>query len=107
MGSPTENSDAEKVSSSAPAIAGAGALVRQYFEEGWYPSGTEQPADALDPSGALVKAVLLQASRLRARNTSGYADRLDFDTAGVITPQVGVDRDFWQLVGRYEQKGVV
>jgi subtilisin family serine protease len=49
-------------SMAAPAIAAAGALVRQYFEEGWYPSGVRQAADVIRPSGALVKAVLLNSA---------------------------------------------
>jgi hypothetical protein len=46
----------------APAIAAAGALVRQYFEEGWYPDGVRRAADVMQPSGALVKAVLLNSA---------------------------------------------
>ena len=45
-----------------PTIAAAGALVRQYFEEGLYPSGVRQTADVVHPSGALVKAVLLNSA---------------------------------------------
>ena len=46
-------------SMSCPAAAGAAVLARQYFTEGWYPSGVKTPADAFVPSGALLKAVLL------------------------------------------------
>jgi len=49
-------------SMACPAVAGAGALVRQYLEEGWYPSGSATAADALVPSGALLKAMLLNAT---------------------------------------------
>jgi hypothetical protein len=45
-----------------PAIMGAAALVRQYYEEGWYPSGFANPEDAFVPTGALVKATLLNAT---------------------------------------------
>ena len=44
---------------STPVVAGAVALVRQYFTEGWYPSGTKTPSSAYTPSGALLKAVVL------------------------------------------------
>jgi len=47
---------------SCPAISGAGLLVRQYYEEGWYPKGYANAPDGFDPSGALVKATLLNAS---------------------------------------------
>lgn len=50
-------------SMSTPAVAGAAALTRQYYTEGWYPSGTQQPHHALVPSGALLKATLLNATR--------------------------------------------
>ncbi len=49
-------------SMAAPAVAGAAALVRQYYTEGWYPSGSLTPGNALTPSGALLKATLLNAS---------------------------------------------
>jgi subtilisin family serine protease len=46
-------------SMATPTVAGAAALVRQYYEEGWYPSGRKNPADSFEPSGALVKATLI------------------------------------------------
>ena len=46
-------------SMSTPLIAGAAALVRQYFLSGFYPSGSATPANQYAPSGAAVKAVLL------------------------------------------------
>ena len=46
----------------APAVAGAATLVRQYYTEGWYPTGTRQPHHAFIPSGALLKATLLNAT---------------------------------------------
>ena len=49
-------------SMACPAVTATGALVRQYFEEGWYPSGTASPSDAHVPSGALVKATLTNAA---------------------------------------------
>jgi hypothetical protein len=54
-----------------PRGAGAAALVRQYFTEGWHPSGTPRPPDARTPSGALLKAVLLNATV----GLPGIADR--------------------------------
>lgn len=54
----------------APAAAGAAALVRQYYREGWYPSGTAVVSDACYTTGALVKATLLNATV--DMNQSGY-----------------------------------
>ena len=44
---------------STPVVAGAVALLRQYFTQGYYPSGAPVPASAYTPSGPLLKAVLL------------------------------------------------
>jgi hypothetical protein len=46
----------------APTAAGLGALVRQYFVDGFYPSGAADEADAFEPSAALVKAVLIASA---------------------------------------------
>ena len=50
-------------SMAAPAVAGAAALVRQYFMEGRYPSGARTPAHAFTPSAALMAAVLMNGTR--------------------------------------------
>jgi len=49
-------------SMACPAVTGTGALIRQYFMEGWYPTGIENPSDAFTPSGALIKATLLNSA---------------------------------------------
>ena len=46
-------------SMAAPALAGAAALVRQYYEEGFYPGGVAEASHAMQPSAALIKATLL------------------------------------------------
>lgn len=46
-------------SMACPAATAAGALIRQYFMDGFYPSGVATPADAYEPTGALIKAVLI------------------------------------------------
>ena len=50
-------------SMATPLAAGSAALVRQYFLEGFYPSGAATPAAAFAPSGVLVKAVMLGVHR--------------------------------------------
>lgn len=47
----------------APAVAGAAALAREYYMRGYYPTGTPTPGDEFTPTGALLKATLLNASR--------------------------------------------
>lgn len=49
-------------SMACPAITGAALLVRQYFTDGFYPTGVATPADALVPSGALLRAALINGS---------------------------------------------
>ena len=48
---------------SSPLVAGMALLVRQYFTDGFYPSGKAVEEDAVIPTGALVKAVLLNSAR--------------------------------------------
>jgi len=50
-------------SMATPAVAGAASLVRQYYESGYWPSGTASAADGFAPSAALVKATLITAPR--------------------------------------------
>ncbi|MCF6319047.1 MAG: S8 family serine peptidase, partial [Proteobacteria bacterium] len=53
-------------SMSTPITAGSTALLRQYFMDGFYPSGTKTAADSITPSGPLMKASLLNGT-----NTDG------------------------------------
>jgi Subtilase family len=53
-------------SMSTPGAAGFAALVRQYFEDGWYPSGAAEPGDALTPSAALLRASLVNSAKSMA-----------------------------------------
>ena len=48
---------------SAPILAGYAAIVRQYFMDGWYPSGFLHPNDGFTPSGALMKAILVHGGQ--------------------------------------------
>jgi hypothetical protein len=50
-------------SAATPAISGFAVLVRQYFEDGFYPSGAASAGDRWVPSVALVKASLLGSTR--------------------------------------------
>ncbi len=49
-------------SMACPVVAAGGVLARQYFVDGFYPSGTATPADALVPSGALLRACLISSA---------------------------------------------
>ena len=47
---------------SSPLMAGYAALVRQYFLEGFYPTGFRNASDSFSPSGALIKAILVNGA---------------------------------------------
>ncbi len=62
-------------SMSAPTVTGSAALLRQYFEDGWYPRGARTPADRVDPNGAMTKALLLNGTAVLGTwptNTFGW-----------------------------------
>ncbi|GMH89717.1 hypothetical protein TL16_g11543 [Triparma laevis f. inornata] len=46
-------------SMATPVASGTAALVRQYFMDGFYPTGAKVSSNAMTPSAALVKAVLM------------------------------------------------
>lgn len=49
-------------SMATPGAAGLTALIRQYYTDGWYPTGSENSANALTPSAALLKATLVNSA---------------------------------------------
>lgn len=71
-GAPVYSADSERseqcaakalqgTSMACPAVAGAAALVRQYFIEGYYPYGEKNVSRGFIPSGALLKAMLVHS----------------------------------------------
>lgn len=57
-------------SMAAPLVGGSAVLVRQYFTEGFYPTGARTNANRRTPSSALIKAVLLNG----ATNMDGFTE---------------------------------
>ena len=49
-------------SMATPITSGNAALLRQYLLEGWYPSGTKGGSNPKVPSGALMKAMLINSA---------------------------------------------
>jgi len=49
-------------SMSTPGIAGQIGQIRQYYEEGWYPSGIPISEEGFEPSNALVRATLINGA---------------------------------------------
>ncbi len=52
----------EGTSMSAPTTAGLAALVREYYTAGFYATGTRTPGQGFAPSGALIKATLIDGA---------------------------------------------
>ena len=50
-------------SMATPITAGATTLLRQYFTDGFYPTGTKTSANSIKPSGTLMKAMLLNGTK--------------------------------------------
>jgi uncharacterized protein (TIGR03437 family) len=48
---------------SSPLAAGGAILVRQYFVDGYYPTGARTAGNGFNPSNALIKAVVLNSGR--------------------------------------------
>ncbi|MBI4716446.1 MAG: S8 family serine peptidase [Planctomycetes bacterium] len=62
-------------SMACPAVSGAGLLARQYFTDGYYPTGTPTNPPVV-PSGALIKALLIN-SGVDMTGISGYPSNLE------------------------------
>jgi hypothetical protein len=46
----------------SPVAVGAAALVRQYYTDGFYPTGTKNDANKMIPTAALIKATMINSS---------------------------------------------
>jgi subtilisin-like proprotein convertase family protein len=49
-------------SMTAPGVSGMALLTRQYFMEGWYPTGVAVPGNGFTPTAALLKAMLVNSA---------------------------------------------
>lgn len=59
-------------SMATPMVAGHATLIRQYFMDGFYPSGAATPSNSYTPSGPLIKAVMLGGACDMKGNTEQY-----------------------------------
>lgn len=70
-GTTCSTTTATGTSMASPAVTGVAALIRQYFEEGFYPTGAPVAEDEFIPTAALTKATLLNAG-VDMTGVSGY-----------------------------------
>eukprot|EP00520_Triparma_pacifica_P009007 CAMPEP_0118652038 /NCGR_PEP_ID=MMETSP0785-20121206/11102_1 /TAXON_ID=91992 /ORGANISM="Bolidomonas pacifica, Strain CCMP 1866" /LENGTH=734 /DNA_ID=CAMNT_0006544523 /DNA_START=252 /DNA_END=2452 /DNA_ORIENTATION=+ len=85
-------------SMATPVAAGVAALVRDYFIQGFYPTGSKVPSNSMVPSGALVKAVMING----AKPLAGIQND---DSSGSITSSS--EYDFNQGFGRIQLNGAL
>lgn len=64
-------------SMATPTIAGSMALIRQYFMDGWYPTGSKTPGNGFTPSAALIKATAINSAR-EMTGTGAYGSGQNF-----------------------------
>lgn len=84
-------------SMATPHAAGNAALVRQYFTEGWYPSGRKTPADAMArPSGALIRAAMI-ASTVELTGKIDKGNNGTWTTVDPIWPTYSIYQGFGAL----------
>jgi hypothetical protein len=88
-------------SMACPSVNGSLTLVRQYFRDGWYPTGRKRSADTLLPSAALLRAMAVCSGD---SGVSGYvppefnagfgrlnlSNVLSFDTLGTTARKLAV-----------------
>jgi subtilisin family serine protease len=57
-------------SMASPGATGLTALIRQYYTDGWYPTGSKVSINGFTPSGALLKATLINSAVNMANTTA-------------------------------------
>ncbi|MEM1423254.1 MAG: S8 family serine peptidase [Planctomycetota bacterium] len=67
---------ASGTSMATPAVSGSAMLTREYFQRGFYPTGIETATNAFTPSGALLKATLIN-STVDMTGVSGFPSNLE------------------------------
>lgn len=76
-------------SMATPVVAGGAMLVRQYFLDGFFPSGAANPADTFEPSSALVKAIMISGA--------AQLDGFEADTGLPIDPAPSFRQGFGRV----------
>lgn len=80
---------------SAPTAAGMAILARQYFTDGFYPTGKRNAADGFAPSSALLRAVLLNSSHPLKGGIATYFGV--FSVRGSVPPIPSPEQGFGRI----------
>jgi hypothetical protein len=78
-GNPLDNSPGtyeswSGTSYACPAAASTAAMIREYFEKGYYPNGAALAGNEIDPTAALVKALMMASGQMMKGNNADYKD---------------------------------
>ncbi len=86
-------------SMATPTVAGNIAMIRQYFTDGYYPTGVSVSGNGFTPSGALLKAMAIHSAKVmvgitKVDPTSGETSVVDFnmDTLALPSNDIGFGR---------------
>lgn len=72
-------------SMASPVAAGNAGLIRQYFTDGWYPSGSPSSQSGFNPSAALLKATMINSVETDFPSTE---DRIPSNRVGWGRPKL-------------------
>lgn len=106
-GNPCDTRTMCGTSMACPVVAGGAALLKQYFEDGFYPSGSANAADAFVPSGSLLRACLANSGDDMAgvANYPNYKEGWGRILLDNVTYFTGDSRGL-TVVDRYHANGV-
>jgi len=80
-------SQIQGTSFSSPIMAGTALLVRQYFQDGYYPTGEANASDSMNPSSALVKAVLIASAHNMTGKSCDFSQWSGCGSCGPLDPR--------------------
>jgi len=69
-------------SMTAPGVSGMALLTRQYFMDGWYPTGAPVPANGFTPTAALLKGMLVNSAVAISYDAEGRPITIPSDEQG-------------------------
>ena len=64
--------DFSGTSESTPLVAGSASIIRQYFREGFYPTGEKNSSNSFIPSSTLIRAMLINSAKYINENSPSF-----------------------------------